>query len=110
MLCGAKEGFFGPMNQENKEEAPKYQYFCREEEKICRPEFVSKTPNLPVSEKGHISPAARKLLPDEIRDCRPKHFFDTQISPEFIKRCMVDTINAQAAAEGAGFGGTIYKD
>ncbi len=110
MLCGAEEGFFGPTNQENAEGAPKYQYCCREEEKICRPEFESKTPNRPVSKKGHISSAARKLLPDEIRDCRPKNFFDTQISPEFVKRCMVDTTNAQAAAEGAGFGGTIYKD
>ncbi len=110
MLCGTKEGFFRPTNQENAEGAPKYQYCCSEEEKICRPEFASKTPNCPVSKKGHISPAARKLLPEQIRDCRPKHFFDTQISPEFIKRCMVDTTNAQAAAEGAGFGGTIYKD
>jgi hypothetical protein len=68
MLRGAKEGFFGPINQENVEGAPKYQYCCREEEKICRPEFASKTPNRAVSEKGHISPAARKLLPNEIRD------------------------------------------
>jgi hypothetical protein len=94
MLCGAEEGFFGPMNQENAEGAPKYQYCCSEEEKICRPEFASKTPNHPVSKKGHISPAARKLLPDEIRDCRPKHFFDTQISPDFVKRCIVNTTNA----------------
>jgi hypothetical protein len=110
MLCGAEEGFFRPTNQENAEGTPKYQYCCREEEKICWPEFASKTPNRPVSKKGHISPAARKLLPDEIRDCHPKHFFDTQISPEFVKRCMVDTTNARAAAESADFGGTIYKD
>ena len=51
-----------------------------------------------------------KLLPDSIRDCQPKHFFDTQISPEFVKRCMVNTTNARAAAEGAGFGGSVYKD
>ena len=63
-----------------------------------------------MSEKGHISPAARKLLPIEIRDCRPKDFFDTQISPEFVKKCIVDTTNARAAAEGADFGGSIYND
>ena len=63
-----------------------------------------------MSEKVHISPAARKLLPPEIRDCRPKDFFDTQISPEFVKKCIVDTTNARAAAEGAGFGGSIYND
>ena len=110
MLRGAQEGFFGPTNQENAVGASKSQYCCREEEKIRRPEFASKTPDLAVSEKGGISPAARKLLPEEIRDCRPKNFFDTQISPEFVKRCMVDTTNACAAAEGAGFGGTQYND
>ena len=74
MLRGAKAGFFGPTNQENAVGAPKFQYCCREGEKIHRPEFASKTPSVPVSEKGHISPAARKLLPPEIRDCRPKDF------------------------------------
>jgi len=103
MLRGAQEGFFGPTNQENAVGASKSQYCCREEEKIRRPEFASKTPDLAVSEKGGISPAARKLLPEEIRDCRPKN---TQISPEFVKRCIVDITNARAAAEGVGFGGT----
>jgi hypothetical protein len=110
MLRGAQEGFFGPTNQENAVGASKSQYCCREEEKIRRPEFASKTPDLAVYEKGGISPAARKLLPEEIRDCRPKNFLDTQISPEFVKRCMVDTTNARAAAEGVGFGGTQYND
>ena len=110
MLRGAEAGFFGPTNQENAVGAPKFQYCCREGENIHRPEFASKTPNVTVSEKGHISPAARKLLPPEIRDCRPKDFFDTQISPEFVKKCIVDTTNARAAAEGAGFGGSIYND
>ena len=110
MLRGAQEGFFGPTNQENAVGASKSQYCCREEDKIRRPEFASKSPDLAVSEKGGISPAARKLLPEEIRDCWPKNFFDTQISPEFVKRCMVDTTNARAAAEGAGFGGTQYND
>ncbi len=95
---------------ENAEGAPRFQYCCSEGDKIRRPEFVSKTPNLRASERGHISPAALKLLPDSIRDCWPKHFFDTQISPEFVKKCMVDMTNAQAAAEGVGFGGSVYKD
>jgi hypothetical protein len=51
MLHGTKERFFGPTNQENAAGAPKYRYCCREEEKICRPEFASKTPNRPVSKK-----------------------------------------------------------
>ena len=110
MLRGTEAGFFGPTNQEKAVGAPKFQYCCREGEKIHRPEFAYKTPNVPVSEKGHISLAARKLLPPEIQDCRPKDFFDTQISPEFVKKCIVDTTNAQAAAEGAGFGGSIYND
>jgi hypothetical protein len=74
MLRGTEAGFFGPTNQENAVGAPKFQYCCREGEKIHRTEFTSKTPNVPVSEKGHISPAARKLLPPEIRDCSPKDF------------------------------------
>jgi len=37
MSRGAEEGFFGPTNTENAEGAPKFQYCCREEEKICRP-------------------------------------------------------------------------
>jgi hypothetical protein len=67
MLRGAQEGLFGPTNQENAVGASKSQYCCREEEKIRRPEFASKTPDLAVYEKGGISPAARKLLLEEIR-------------------------------------------
>jgi len=108
--AGAEEGFFGLTNKENAVGAPKFQYCYREEDKIRRPEFASKAENLPVSDKGHLSPAARKLLPNEVRNCCPKNFFDTQISPEFVKRCITNTTNAQAAGEGAGFGGTVYKD
>jgi hypothetical protein len=50
--------------------------------------------------------AAWDLLPNKIHDCHPKHFFDVQISKEFVKRCIVDTTNARAAAECASFGGT----
>ena len=111
MLRGAQHGFFGPTNIENAVGAPKWQYLCREEEKIRRPQFASKkNPAHPISEMGHMSDDARDLLPEFIRDCRPKQFFNTQISHAFVKRCIVDTTNARAAAEGAGFGGTVYSD
>ncbi len=110
MLCSAEEGFFGPFNQDNAEGAPKHQYCCSEVEKICWPEFASKDPNCPVLDKGHLSPAAMQLLPKNIRECHPKDFVDIQISPDFVKRCIINTTNARAAAEGAGFGGTIYQD
>ncbi len=71
MLCGAQVGFFGPTNIENVVGAPKHQYCCREEEKVHRPEFASTDPNLPASDRGRVSMAARDLLPDKIRDCRP---------------------------------------
>jgi hypothetical protein len=110
MLCGAETGFNGPTNVEGVEGAPKHQYCCSEGEKLRWPEFASKTHDNPTVEKGHISKAARKLLPDEIRDCRPSDFFHTQISRKFIQGCIVNTTNAQAAAEGADFGGTVYTD
>jgi len=110
MLRGTQTGFYGPTNVENVAGAPKFQYYCSEEEKVRRPEFVSKNPDRPTSEKGHISEAARKLLPDEIRNCRPKDFFDTQITPKFVQSCIVNTTNARASSEGGGFGGTVYTD
>jgi hypothetical protein len=110
MLRGTETGFYGPTNVENVAEAPKFQYCCSEEEKVRRPKFVSKNPDHPTSKKGHISEAARKLLPDEIRNCRPKDFFDTQITPKFVQSCIVNTTNARASSEGAGFGGTVYTD
>jgi hypothetical protein len=61
-------------------------------------------------DKGGLSKAARDLLPEKIRHCQLKHFFDPQISPNFVKSCIVNTTNAQAAAEGAGFGGTQYTN
>ena len=85
--------------------APKYQYCVQEGEKIVRPEFASKDPSCPALDKGHLSKTVRDLLPEKIRHCRPKHFFDTQISPNFVKSCIVNTTNAQAAEEGACFGG-----
>ncbi len=110
MLRGTEEGFFGPTNQDNAVGAPKHQYCVREADNICRPEFASKNPNCPVSDKGYLSPSAMQLLLEKIRDCCTKDFFDTQISREFVKRCIVNTINAQAGAEGDGFGGNIYRN
>jgi hypothetical protein len=100
MRHNTKEGLFRPTNQENAKGAPKFQCCCREEDKICRPEFASKAENRPVLDKGRLSSVARKLLPKEVRNCRPKDFFDTQILPGFVKRCIVNTSNARAAAEG----------
>jgi hypothetical protein len=71
---------------------------------------VSKNPDHPTSEKGHISEAARKLLPDEIPNCHPKDFFNTQITLKFVQSCIVNTTNARASSEGAGFGWTVYTD
>jgi hypothetical protein len=110
MLCGTQTGFYGPTNVKNVAGAPKFQYCCSEEEKVRRPEFVSKNPDHPTSEKGHISEAARKLLSDEIRNCRPKDFFDTQITPKFVQCFIVNTTNARALSEGTGFGGTDNTD
>ncbi len=67
MLRGAQHGFFGPTNIENAVGAPRYQYLCREEEKIRRPEFTSKkNPGHPISKIGHMSKYARNLLPEFI--------------------------------------------
>ncbi len=108
MLRGMQDGFFGPINIENVVGAPKHQYCCREEKKVSRPEFASMDSNLPTSDRRGVLMDAQDLLPDKFRDCCPKHFFDTQISREFVKRCIVDTTNARAAVKGAGFGGTQY--
>jgi hypothetical protein len=67
MLCGFQHGFFGPTNIENAVGAPRYQYLCREEEKIRRPKFTSKkNPGGPISKIGHMSKYARDLLPEFI--------------------------------------------
>ena len=89
----------------------KHQYLCSDAERVKHPDVASKDPAICwVLEKSHISQAARDLLPEIIRDCWPKHFFDTQISRNFVKKCIVDTTNPQAAAKGAGFGGSVYTN
>ena len=109
MLHGAQHGFFGPTNIENAKGAPKWHCLCREEEKVCHPEFASKNGHL-TSVIGHTSDYARKPLPELIRDCQPKQFFNTQIYHDFVKQCIVNTTNARTAAEGTGFGGTVYAN
>ncbi len=54
--------------------------------------------------------AAQDLLPNKIRACHPKQFFDTLISKEFFKRCIMNTTNARAVAKGSSFVGTQYTD
>jgi hypothetical protein len=61
MLHGTQVGFFGPTNIENIVGAPKHQYCCREEEKVHWPEFASKDPNRPTSDRGRLSMAAWDL-------------------------------------------------
>jgi hypothetical protein len=66
MLRGAQHGFFGPTNIENAVGAPKWQYLCREEEKIRRPQFASKNnPARPISEMGHMSDYARDSMTED---------------------------------------------
>jgi hypothetical protein len=57
-----------------------------------------------------VSKAACDLLPDNICDCHPKHFFNMQILPDFVQKCLINTTIAEAVAEGTGHGGTIYTD
>ena len=52
---------------------------------------------------------AEKLIGD-LRYARPKDFFDTQITPKFVSKVMVNCTNARAASEGAGAGGTTYQN
>ena len=130
MATGAERGFFGPTNKENAAGATKHNYLMHRDEKIVRPTFSyppkktssSTAPNTTntsnttqsdttptPSERGGPSEAAKKLIPN-LRYARPKDFFDTQITPEFIKKVIVPCTNGRAAADGAGFGGSMYQD
>jgi hypothetical protein len=55
---------------------------------------------------GGPSDVCRKLIPP-LKFARPKHFFNTQLTPEFIQ-WLVDATNRRAVADGAGTGS--YKD
>ena len=119
METGADVGFFAPTNKENAVGGKRANFLTQEREKaVDRPIFVPKqmkkrkagddddaTPP-PVREDGHPSPACRELLPP-LAEARPKDFFDTQMTPEFIK-WVVDATNLRAYSSGAGSG--EYKD
>ena len=130
MATGGQEGHFAPTNKENAIGATKYNYLHHESEKIQRPVFARKPekkkkksngpetgidtdesdpPPPPISEKGGPSKAAHEVIKD-LQYARPKDFFDTQITPEFVSKVMVNCTNARAASEGAGAGGTTYQN
>ena len=69
----------------------------------------SDPPPPPLSEKGGPSETAHELIGD-LRYARPKDFFDTQITPEFVSKVMVNCTNTRAASKGAGTGGTTYQN
>jgi hypothetical protein len=112
--CGAQEGFFAPNNQEQAIGQTKFSYLV--DTPINRPQFAAK-PKLSksTSSKGdHPSKAAapsekggplpfvtNKFKDKHFATLRPKNFFDLQISPDFIKKNIINTTNAQATAEGA---------
>ena len=111
LATGASDGFFGPTNKENAVGGKRTNFLTSESEKIIRPEFGPKQPSkkrtadgqeLPVREDGHPSDACRKLIPP-LSQARPKDFFDTQLTPEFIKYA-VDATNLRAYASGASSG------
>ena len=113
---GVEEGFFAPTNKENATGKPKLSYLT--DDPIKRPEFCkkptkskSKQPvgrpstaanNNPPNIRGGPSEFARAKLPKDFSSHRPKDYFDLQLTPEFLKKNMVDTTNFRAAAEGAG--------
>ena len=118
MGTGAEKGFFGPTNKENAVGGKRSNFMMGE--KVNRPAFGPKKPvrtrkrketedqppppdeEVPIREDGHPSDACRKKLPPLSR-ARPKHFFDTQITPAFIDWATTAT-NLRAYASGAGRG------
>ena len=112
---GVQEGHFTPTNKENAVGATKQNYFAHETEKIQRPQFRSKPrkrqigPQPLPSEKRGPSEMAEKLIGD-LQCARPKDFFDTQITPVFVSKVMVNCTNARAASKGARAGGMMYQN
>lgn len=112
MRTGAQDGFFGPTNKENAVGPERMDYLTKELEgdEIKRPKLAPKDPrNASPSSRGGPSPEAYAAIPN-LRTARPKDFFDTQITPEFVEKYFVACTNARVASEGAGVGGTVYKD
>jgi hypothetical protein len=92
MGTGAEKGFFGPTNKESAIGGKRSNFMIGE--KVNQPIFGPKKPGkkrmetdnqppTPVQEDGHPSDAYQKKLPP-LSQARPKDFFDTQITPEFI--------------------------
>ena len=96
MGTGAERGFFGPTNKENAAGAKRSNFLTSNDEKIQRPKFGLKrekkrkaaddNPPPPPREDGHPSDYCRSLLP-HISCARPKDYFDTQLTPEWLGWC-----------------------
>ena len=114
---GVEEGFFAPTNKENAVGMPKLSFltdtpikrpdFCRKTKKsskarVGRPLANDESKN-PPNIRGGPSDYARMYLPKDFTMHRSKHYFDLFLSPEFLRKNMVDTTNFRAAAEGAGY-------
>ena len=109
--CGAQEGFFAPTNQEQAIGQTKFSYLV--DKPIKRPEFAAKAKSSKStsskggrpskasapSEKGGPSHfVTNKFKDKDFATLRPKNFFDLQISPDFIKKNIINTTNARATA------------
>ena len=114
---GVEEGFFAPTNKENAVGMPKLSFltdtpikrpdFCRKTKKsskarVGRPLANDESKN-PPNIRGGSSDYVRMYLPKDFTTHRSKHYFDLFLSPEFLRKNMVDTTNFRAAAEGAGY-------
>ena len=78
-------------------------------EKLKHPDFSSADRTLPVQDNGHPSATEWKIIPN-LEGARPFNFFNLMITPRFVEKVMVACTNQKAASEGAGVGGTLYKD
>ena len=110
MGTGAQQGFFGPTNRDNVVGAVRHNFLTDDAEKPKRPEF--RNPDGLVnttSDIGHSSAAAKALIPD-LNAARPIDFFTMILPRRFVETVMVNCSNQKAAADGAGAGGTVYKD
>jgi hypothetical protein len=127
MGTGAQRGFFGPTNKENAIGAKRSIFLTADDERIQRPKFGPKREKKrkaaddtaddaaddaaddeppPPREDGHPSDYCRSLLP-HISRARPKDYFDTQLTPEWLGWCTTAT-NLRAYSSGAGAG--EYQD
>ncbi len=118
---GVEDGFFAPTKKDNNVGVAKMSYLTEADERIKRPEFAHKprdeahrrsgrpqeSTSGPPNEKGHPSTYVRSKLLRNFCHNRPKDYFDTQITPEFVESFTTMT-NQRAAPEGAG--SRTYRD